>query len=325
MNKIQTSMLLVKPDGVKKELVDPIRQIIIDSGLVIKQEVNKTLRPATVEMLYWNIANVRQRDYFPELISFMSSSPVHIFIVEGEDAVSKVRQIIGKREPASGIRAKWAENIIKNVAHGPHTPARAKREFQLLLEDNSLKKVFVIGGMSESGKSTFGRYLDKHGIKRLKIVFFLKRAMEREGVKGDFVEWNAKNMKEKPDWVFRIFADEFIQWVNEQGIEFCCLESLYTAGLAVHLKERLGQEIVKIVYVDMDENVRLRRQMIREKLTSLKEAKNLMLPRDQLKREWGVPLIANVADIVIDNSGPMEDLLRIADTNISTHCPELFV
>jgi len=318
-------MLLVKPDGVKKELVDPIRQIIIDSGLVIKQEVNKTLRPATVEMLYWNIANVRQRDYFPELISFMSSSPVHIFIVEGEDAVSKVRQIIGKREPASGIRAKWAENIIKNVAHGPHTPARAKREFQLLLEDNSLKKVFVIGGMSESGKSTFGRYLDKHGIKRLKIVFFLKRAMEREGVKGDFVEWNAKNMKEKPDWVFRIFADEFIQWVNEQGIEFCCLESLYTAGLAVHLKERLGQEIVKIVYVDMDENVRLRRQMIREKLTSLKEAKNLMLPRDQLKREWGVPLIANVADIVIDNSGPMEDLLRIADTNISTHCPELFV
>ncbi len=137
MSQFEASMLVVKPDGVEKRLVDPIRQILIRSGLVIKREVRKILKPATVEMLYWDISDVRHRDYFPELVAFMSSSPVHIFVVDGYDAVNKVRHIIGKRMPASGLRAKWAESIIKNVAHGPHTPARAKREIQLLLEDYS--------------------------------------------------------------------------------------------------------------------------------------------------------------------------------------------
>ena len=325
MNQFETSVLVVKPDGVEKGLVDPIRQIIIDGGLSIKREVRKTLRPATVEMLYWKINNVRHRDYFPELVTFMSSSPVHIFIVEGDDAVRKVRQIIGKRKPASGIRAMWAENIIKNIAHGPHTPERAKREIQLLLEEYSVKKVFIIGGMSESGKSTFGRYLDQYGVKRLKIIFFLKRVMEREGMKGDFVNWNAWNMKVKPEWVFRVFADEFILWTQEQGIEFCCLESLYNPGLAVHLRERLGQDRMVVIYVDMDEKIRLQRQMIRQNLTSLEDARQLMLPRDQMKREWGVPAIANISDVIIDNSGTIEDLIKIADANIVKHCPELLV
>ena len=325
MSQFEVSMLVVKPDGVERGLVDSIRQILIQNGLVIKLEARKTLKPATVEMLYWNISDVRHRDYFSDLVAFMSSSPVHIFVVDGYDAVNKVRQIIGKRVPASGIRARWAESIIKNVAHGPHTPARAKREMQLLLEDYSMRKVFVIGGMSESGKSTLGRYLAQHGIKRLKITFFLKRAMEREGVEGDFVEWNNQNMKERPEWVFRTFADEFIPWTSDQGIEFCCLESLYSPGLGVHLRERLGQDKVAIVYVDMDENVRLQRQMIRQNFTSLDEARKLMLPRDQIKREWGVPAIADVADVIIDNSGSMENLTRIADAMIARHCPELFV
>lgn len=325
MSQFEVSMLVVKPDGVDKMLVDPIRQILIRNGLVIKREVHKTLKPATVEMLYWDISDVRHRDYFTELVAFMSSSPVHIFIVDGYDAVNKVRQIIGKRVPASGIRAKWAESIIRNVAHGPHTPARAKREMQLLLDDYGMKKVFVIGGMSESGKSTLGRYLDQRGIKRLKIAFFLKRAMEREGVEGDFVDWNNQNMKEIPERVFRMFADEFIPWTTDKGIEFCCLESLYSPGLGVHLRERLGPDKIVIVYVDMDENIRLQRQMIRQNLTSLDEARKLMLPRDKIKREWGVPAIADVADVIVDNSGSMENLMRIADAIIDRHCPELFV
>jgi len=188
-----------------------------------------------------------------------------------------------------------------------------------------MKKVFIIGGMSESGKSTLGRYLDQRGVKRLKITFFLKRAMEREGVEGDFVEWNNQNMKERSEWVFQTFADEFILWSTDQGIEFCCLESLYTPGLAVHLRERLWTDKVVIVYVDMDESIRLQRQMIRQNLTSLDEARQLMLPRDQIKREWGVPAIADFADVIINNSGSIENLTKIADAMIARHCPELFV
>jgi len=319
-------MLVVKPDGVKKGLVDQIRQIISRSGLVIKQEVRKTLKPGTVEMLYWKISDVRLRDYFPELVDFMSSAPVHIFVVEGFDAVRKVRQIIGKRAPASGIRAKWAESIISNVAHGPHSIALVERELSLLIDEPPAKKTFMIGGMSESGKSTFGRYLEEQfGIKRLKITFFLKRVMEREGVTEDFAEWNARNVKERPRWVYGVFADEFIQWTSEQGIAFCCLESLYGPDLGIYMRERLGQNRVVIVYVDMDESVRLHRQMLRQNLTSLQEASLLMLPRDQMKKEWRVPGIAEVADVIIDNSGSKENLTKIADAMVAKYCPELFI
>ncbi|RJO60272.1 hypothetical protein C4544_05415 [candidate division WS5 bacterium] len=324
MAAFETSLLLVKPDGVAKGLVDIIRPILRNRGLVIREEVTKTLKPGTVKALYWDISDVRHRDYFPELVEFMSSKPVHIFVVYGFDAVKLVRSIIGKRIPASGLRAQYAESIIKNVAHGPHTVARAEREMNLILGDETVRQVFVIGGMSESGKSSLGRYLDKYGITRLKIVFFLKRAMEKMGVEGDFVEWNAKNMRERPDWVFRTFADEFIEWTSEMGIEYCCLESLYTAGLALHLKERMGKDKVRIVYVYMEEKIRLQRQMVRQSLTSLDEAKQLMLPRDQLKREWGVPAIAEVADVIIDNSGSIDKLQEIADAMIFKYCPDVF-
>ena len=325
MKAIETSMLLVKPDGMAKGLVGQIREIILRRGLIIKQERTKTLKPGTVESLYWHVSDVRHREYFPELISYMSSAPVHIFVVEGYDAVNKVRQIIGKRVPASGLRARWAESIIKNVAHGPHTVARACREMDLLLGDEGLKRVFLIGGMSESGKSTLGRYLDDKGVKRLKITFFLKRVMEREGVQDDFATWNAKNVKERPEWVHEVFTKEFTEWTGQQGIECCCLESLYGPGLGTFMREALGSTQVAIVYVDMDESVRLQRQVIRQNLTSIEEAKQLMLPRDEMKREWGVPEIAAVADVIIDNSGSLEELYRVADAMILRHCPELLI
>ena len=276
-------------------------------------------------MLYWSISDIRHREYFPELIRFMSSAPVHLFVVEGYDAVHKVRQIIGKRIPASGLRAKWATSIVENVAHGPHTVARAQREIELLLSESTAKKVFMIGGMSESGKSSFGRMLDEYGVKRLKIVFFLKRVMEREGVEGDFYAWNTQNVKERPELVYQVFADEFIRWSEEQGIECCCLESLYGPDLGLYMRKRLGAERVVVVYVDMDEEIRLQRQIIRQNLASLDDARQLMLPRDQIKREWRVPEIAGIADHIVDNSGSLEDLAGNAHALVVKHCPELLI
>lgn len=132
MNNLEISMLLVKPDGIAKGLVDAIRKIIISAGLVIIEEVGKTISPEIAEKLYWEISDIRHRDYFPDLVTFMSSGPIHIFVVQGEEAVAKIRTIIGKRDSDSGIRRLWAEDIIHNVAHGPHTVQRAKEEIKLL-------------------------------------------------------------------------------------------------------------------------------------------------------------------------------------------------
>ncbi|MFZ4648726.1 MAG: nucleoside-diphosphate kinase [Patescibacteria group bacterium] len=132
---LETSMLLVKPDGVKKGLVNEIREILLANSLIVVMEKNKVLSRKTVIKLYSHVGNISDRIYFPELVDFMTSSEVHIFIVEGDNAVSKIRLIIGKREPPSGIREKWAESIIKNIAHGPHTLEEAKMEINLILGD----------------------------------------------------------------------------------------------------------------------------------------------------------------------------------------------
>lgn len=134
LNRCETSMLVVKPDGVAKGLVDEIRKIISGYGLVITKEISKVLEAETVVQLYSEVDDIKDRDYFPQLVEFMSSGPVHIFIVRGENAVGIIRKIIGKRDPASGIRQRWAEDIIRNVAHGPHTSERAKIEISILTE-----------------------------------------------------------------------------------------------------------------------------------------------------------------------------------------------
>jgi dephospho-CoA kinase len=185
-----------------------------------------------------------------------------------------------------------------------------------------MKKVFLIGGMSESGKSTFGRYLESKGIPRLKIVSFLKRVMAREGATGDFVEWNNKNVSLRPEWVREKFTKEFLAVTSADGIECCALESLYGPELGIYMKRIIGEDKVVIIYVNMSVEIRLQRQMIRQNLTSLDEAKQLLLPRDETKRMWRVPEIETVADVVVDNSGSLDELYRKADEIIMRHCQE---
>lgn len=132
MSHIERSMLLVKPDGVARGLVEPIRQLILDTELVIADECRKTITIETATTLYQEFS---YRDYFPELVSFMASGPVHIFIVEGVNAIAEIRRIIGKREPPSGLRQRWAESIVRNVAHGPHTREEVEEQVRLLMEE----------------------------------------------------------------------------------------------------------------------------------------------------------------------------------------------
>jgi len=312
-------MLVVKPDGISR--VNSIRDLLIKAGLTIERESNRRLSAKAARALYWEVADVRHRENFPELVEHMSSAPVHIFLIKGKNAVVRVRRIIGKRDPPSGIRAKWAIDVIRNVAHGPHSEEAARREIQIVMEEG-MRKVFMIGGMSESGKSSLGKYLDAMGLRRLKIVDFLKRVKERLQDPGDFYEWNNRNVAEKPEWVRQQFVDEFIRWTEAERVEYCCLESLYGPELGVYMKERLGNDVAIIVYVDIPEAIRLERQMIRQGLATLDEAKQLLLPRDDIKRAWHVPEIAEVADVIVDNSGTLQQLYQRADEMVAEFCPE---
>lgn len=183
-----------------------------------------------------------------------------------------------------------------------------------------MKTVFVIGGMSESGKSSLGTYFDTKEIKRLKIVFFLKKVMKREGAEGDFYEWNDAQEKERPEWLKEAFLKEFLAYTEENGIKYCCLESLYRPEFGQFLVDKLGYPRCVVVYVDIPQEIRLERQVIRQKLDNLDQAKKILLPRDEIKEAWGVPKIKEIAPEVIDNSGTLEDLQREGDRLITKYC-----
>mgnify|MGYP001571510617 FL=1 len=128
MAKTEETLLMVKPDGIDKGLVPIIRRLLIQSGLTVRQETNFLLEERFIKELYKEYMN---RDYFPTLLQFLISQNVVVFLVEGENAISAVRGIIGKRVPPHGLRAHYAEDIVRNIAHGPDSPEAAVREIKL--------------------------------------------------------------------------------------------------------------------------------------------------------------------------------------------------
>lgn len=105
----ETTILLVKPDGVANGYVDVIRSIILAFKLNIEDDFRCQLSSDEVVMMYTGVGNITGRDYFPELVEYMSGAPSHVFVVSGDRSISTIREIIGKRNPPSGIRAWWSE------------------------------------------------------------------------------------------------------------------------------------------------------------------------------------------------------------------------
>lgn len=186
-----------------------------------------------------------------------------------------------------------------------------------------MKRIFLIGGLSESGKSTLGKHLDSQGVIRLKFVNYLKEVMQEEGAKGDFYEWNGQAEAERPNWLYSRFLEVFKKRTAEKSIQYCCVESLYNPKFGTFIKEGLGKDRVTIVYVDIPLETRLERQIAREGLSSRKEAERILLPRDAKKERWGVLNIKEIADEIVENSGTIQELREKGDKLIEKYCPEL--
>ena len=139
-----------------------------------------------------------------------------------------------------------------------------------------------------------------------------------EGAPGDFVLWNDKAEMERPDWLAKRFVEEFNRACEDQNIEFCCLESLYRPNFAQSIRAGLSGSVV-VVFVDIPQEIRITRQMIREGLASIEEARAYIIPRDQKKEEWGTDKVKDIADEVVDNSGTLDDLYRRIDEMLHRH------
>lgn len=322
---VQQTLVIVKPDGIAKGLVGQILCSVLSNKLIVTDHVCARLNRDLVEELY---KYEKSEVYFQEVVNWISSDEVFLLKIQGEDAVEKIKWHIIGRYP-NGIRGQYAENWIKNVAHAPDSETSAKREIELFESifkrkekmDNTLfkgKKIFALTGMSECGKSTVGKYLDLRGISRLKIVKFFERIRNKQCKNEELYGFIKREEQKNPYALWDAFVEELINEMNTRKASMVSIESLYGGGLGPYLKTRLGNHFC-IVYIDIPIEVRLKRQMQRENLPSIDEAKNILLPRDEIKTNSGTPALKEIAEEIIDNSRTLNDLYRLVDEMIKKH------
>jgi nucleoside-diphosphate kinase len=126
---VERTLSIIKPDAVAKNVIGRIYTRFEQAGLKIVAARMKWLSRAEAEGFY---AVHKDRPFFKDLVGFMTSGPVIIQVLEGEDAIQKNRDLMGATDPrkaAKGtIRADFAQSIDANAVHGSDSPQSASTE-----------------------------------------------------------------------------------------------------------------------------------------------------------------------------------------------------
>lgn len=126
---IERTLSIIKPDAVAKNVIGKIYTRFEDAGLKIVAAKMQQLSREQAEGFY---AEHKERPFFKDLVDFMTSGPVVVQVLEGENAISKNRELMGATNPKEAapgtIRADFAESIDANAVHGSDSPASAERE-----------------------------------------------------------------------------------------------------------------------------------------------------------------------------------------------------
>ncbi|MCD6323739.1 MAG: nucleoside-diphosphate kinase, partial [Desulfurococcales archaeon] len=126
---VEKTLLIVKPDGVRRGLVGEVISRVERKGLKIVKLRMLYPRKECIERLY----DIHKgKPFYEELVSFMTSGPIVAMVVEGDEAVSVVRTLIGptdgRKAPPGTIRGDFALSISYNVVHAADSAERAKYE-----------------------------------------------------------------------------------------------------------------------------------------------------------------------------------------------------
>jgi nucleoside-diphosphate kinase len=126
---LERTLSIVKPDGVQKNLIGEVYRRFEQAGLRIVAARMVHLTQAQAEGFY---AVHRERPFFKDLVKYMSSGPVMVQVLEGENAVAKNRELMGATDPKKAdkgtIRADFATSIEENVVHGSDSVENAQTE-----------------------------------------------------------------------------------------------------------------------------------------------------------------------------------------------------
>ena len=129
---IEKSVVLIKPDGVERNIIGNIISCYEANGLEV---VELKLMKATREIAEKHYSQHKGKDFYEELITFITRSPLCAIILQGEDAVSRIRKINGATSPLEAamgtIRHKYARSKTENCVHASDTIESAKEEIEL--------------------------------------------------------------------------------------------------------------------------------------------------------------------------------------------------
>ncbi|MDE1172568.1 MAG: nucleoside-diphosphate kinase [Parvibaculaceae bacterium] len=126
---LERTFSIIKPDATRRNLTGKIIDRFETAGLSIVAQKRVLLSRGEAEGFY---AEHKERPFFGDLVAFMTSGPVVLQVLQGENAIAKNREIMGATNPANAdagtIRKDFAESIEANSVHGSDSPASAARE-----------------------------------------------------------------------------------------------------------------------------------------------------------------------------------------------------
>ena len=135
----EQTLSIIKPNGVKKNLVGKIIDRFESQGLKVAAAKLMNLSQTKAEGFY---AEHKDRPFFGELVTFMTSGPVLVMVLSGDGAVEKNRKIMGATDPkkadAGTIRKDFGDNMGENTVHGSDSVTSAKREIAFFFEPNEI-------------------------------------------------------------------------------------------------------------------------------------------------------------------------------------------
>lgn len=137
---VERTLSIIKPDAVAKGAI----------GAILATFENADLRPIAIKMIHLTqpqaqgfYAVHKQRPFFGSLVEFMTSGPVVVSVLEGENAIARHRELMGATDPTKAapgtIRAQWATDIERNAVHGSDAPETAQVEISYFFDATQIQ------------------------------------------------------------------------------------------------------------------------------------------------------------------------------------------
>jgi nucleoside-diphosphate kinase len=131
----QRTLSILKPDATRRNITGRVNTLIEDAGLRIVAQKRVKWQKSDAEAFY---KVHKDRPFYNDLVAFMTSGPIVLQVLEGDDAIARYRDVMGATDPAKAapgtIRAKFAESIEANSVHGSDSPENASEEIRFCFE-----------------------------------------------------------------------------------------------------------------------------------------------------------------------------------------------